>query len=171
MILASHLLLSMPDMPEPTPVPEGYAPLTHGGPYFRALGALYSRPAADGGLVAALRVDGSHLNMQGLTHGGMLTTLADGALGINIGLAQVRLRGKRGAQVTVSLNADFLSSAQPGDWLEAFVTITRMGQRMAFANCDLRVGDKHVLRANAVFAFVDRPVPPSWGVDEPVNDG
>jgi hypothetical protein len=47
MILASHLLLSMPDMPEPIPVPEGYSPLVHGGPYFRALGAIHGRPAPD----------------------------------------------------------------------------------------------------------------------------
>jgi hypothetical protein len=46
-----------------------------------------------------------------------------------------------------------------------------MGQRMAFANCDLRVGDKQVLRSNAVFAFVDRPVPAAWGANEPGNDG
>ena len=170
MILASHLLLSMPDMPEPILVPEGYEPLVHGGPYFRALGAIYGRPAPDEGLVVALRVDDAHLNMQGLTHGGMLTTLADGALGITIGLAQLRARGRRQAQVTVSLNADFLSSAKVGDWLEAQVSITRMGQRMAFANCDLRVGSKQVLRANAVFAFVDRPVP-EWGDAGPVNDG
>ena len=170
MILASHLLLSMPDMPEPILVPEGYEPLVHGGPYFRALGAIYGRPAPDEGLVVALRVDDAHLNMQGLTHGGMLTTLADGALGITIGLAQLRARGRRQAQVTVSLNADFLSSAKVGDWLEAHVAITRMGQRMAFANCDLRVAGKQVLRANAVFAFVDRPVP-DWGDEGPVNDG
>lgn len=170
MILASHLLLSMPDMPEPIPVPTGYTPLTHGGPYFRALGAVHGRPADDGGLVIGLRIDATHLNMQGLTHGGMLTTMADGALGLNIGLAQVRLRGRRQAQVTVSLNADFLSSAKPGDWLEAHVAITRMGRTMAFANCDLRVAGKQVLRANAVFAFVDRPVP-DWGDAGPVNDG
>ena len=178
MILALHLLLSMPDMPEPIPdpagpappVPGGYTPLSHGGTYFRALGALYGKPAPDGGVVVGLRVDASHLNMQGLAHGGMLTTLSDGALGINIGLAQLRLRGRRQAQVTVSLSADFLSSAQPGDWLEAHVTLTRMGQRMAFANCDLRVGSKHVLRANAVFAFVDRAVP-NWTEGGPVNDG
>ena len=170
MILASHLLLSMPDMPEPIPVPQGYEPIAHGGPYFRALGAIHGRPAVDGGLEVALRIDGSHLNMQGVVHGGMLTTLADGALGLNIGLAQVRARGRRQAQVTVSLNADFLSSAKAGDWLEAQVSITRLGQRMAFANCDLRVGDKQVLRANAVFAFVDRPAP-AWGEVGPVNDG
>jgi hypothetical protein len=40
---------------------------------------------------------------------------------------------------------------------------------MAFANCDLRVGARHVLRANAVFAFVDRPPLPAD--DGPSSDG
>jgi acyl-coenzyme A thioesterase PaaI-like protein len=104
-----------------------------------------------------------------MTHGGMLTTLADGALGINLALA----RGKRGAQVTVSLTADFLSGARVGDWLEAHVVVTRMGQRLAYANCDLKVGARHVLRSSAVFAFVDRPLPPALAgsSEPPLTDG
>ena len=81
----------------------------------------------------------------------MLTTMADSALGMNLSLA----RGRRGGQVTVSLTADFLSGAREGDWLEAHVVITRMGKRLAYANCDLKVGDRHVLRSSAVFAIVD----------------
>ncbi len=146
-----------PDPAAPTPIPEGFTLLTLGGPYFRALGPVYSRRAEGGSLVLALCVAEQHLNIQGVTHGGMLTTVADGALGINIAIA----RGKRGGQVTVSLSADFLSGARLGDWLEAQVTLTRMGQRLAYANCDLRVGARHVLRSSAVFAFVDRPLPPS----------
>lgn len=147
-----------PDDPHPAAdpaVPEGFAPLEFGGPYFRALGPMHGRRQADGGLVVGLHIADSHLNIQGFTHGGMLTTLADGALGLNIAIA----RGRRGAQVTVSLTADFLSSARLGDWLEARVTITRMGQRLAYANCDLMVGARHILRSSAVFAFVDRPLP------------
>jgi len=120
-------------------------------------------------VVIALRVAERHLNIQGITHGGMLVTLADGALGINIAMA----RERRSAQVTVSLSADFLSGGRLGDWLEAHTTITRMGQRMAYANCDLRVGPRHVLRSSGVFAFVDRPWPPAAGagVEPPLQDG
>jgi uncharacterized protein (TIGR00369 family) len=164
----------MPVMPESDsssaddalPVPEGYRPLLAGGPYFRALGPVYSRPQADGGAVIALRVTDAHLNIQGVTHGGMLSTLADGALGINIALA----RGRRGGQVTVSLTADFLSGGRVGDWLEAFVTVTRMGRRLAYASCDLKVGARHVLRSSAVFAFVERTLPAAAG-DLPLADG
>lgn len=143
-----------PHRANPDPVPEGFVPLDFGGPYFRALGGLHGRRLDGGGLLVGLRIDERHLNIQGFAHGGMLVTLADGALGLNIALA----RGQRGAQVTVSMTADYLSSARLGDWLEARVTITRIGRRMAYANCDLHVGSRQVLRSSAVFAFVDRPL-------------
>jgi uncharacterized protein (TIGR00369 family) len=122
---------------------------------------VYVRRQGEGpGIVIGLRVAEPHTNIQGLAHGGMLATVADAALGMNLGLA----RGQRGAQVTVSLNMDFLSSARVGDWLEAHVKVTRLGQRLGFAECQLRVGDKPVLRASAVFSKVDRP--PVGSIDE-----
>lgn len=165
-------------MPEPAIVPDesfhpeqaGFERLQRGGPYFQALGAIWWRPTAGGGRLLLLRIAESHINMQGVAHGGMLTTVADGALGINISLA----RGKRGGQVTVSLTADFLSSARLGDWLEAHTTVTRVGQRMAYASCDLKVGERHILRSSAVFAFVDRPLPDpgrTAGAESPLSDG
>jgi len=150
-------------------VPVGFRPLHVGGAYFQQLGPVYARRVEGTGVVIALRVAEGHLNIQGITHGGMLATLADGALGINIALA----RQQRSAQVTVSLTADFLSGGRLGDWLEAHTTITRMGQRMAYASCDLKVGARHVLRSSGVFAFVDRPWPPAAGAssEPPLQDG
>ena len=103
-------------------VPPAFKPLHVGGAYFQQLGPVYSRAVDGGGVIIALRVSERHLNIQGITHGGMLVTLADGALGINIAMA----RERRSAQVTVSLSADFLSGGRLGDWLEAHTTITRM---------------------------------------------
>ena len=137
--------------PEPG-IPEGFKRLDAGGPWFRLVGPVYTRPHPAGTVIVAVRVAPHHLNMQGATHGGMLTTLADTALGINLSVA----RGRRGGQVTVSFTADFLSDAREGDWLEAHVIITRMGKRLAYANCDLKAGERHVLRSSAVFAIVER---------------
>jgi uncharacterized protein (TIGR00369 family) len=143
-------------------IPEGFRRLRNTGTgYFSQLGPVYMRPREDGTAVLGLRVATRHLNTQGVAHGGMLTTLADSALGINVSLA----RGRRAAQVTVSLTADFLSAAREGQWLEAHVTITRQGQRLFYANCDLMAAGRHVLRSSAVFAAVDRPP------REPVQDG
>ena len=169
-------MLAMSESDPPTPndgpspeVPPGFTPWQVGGPYFRQLGPVYTRRLDDGGVIVALRVAERHLNIQGITHGGMLATLADGALGINLALA----RGRRGGQLTVSFSADFLSGAHPGEWLEAHVAITRLGRRLGYANCDLKVGPRHVLRSSGVFAFVERPLPPAApGAHElPVNDG
>jgi acyl-coenzyme A thioesterase PaaI-like protein len=149
-------------------IPEGFKRLEAGGPYFRQIGPVYTRRSVDGKTaILALRVAAGHLNIQGIAHGGMLTTFADAALGINLALA----RGRRGGQVTVSLTADFLSGAREGDWLEGHVVINRMGQRLAYASCDLKVGDRHVLRSSAVFAVVERPVPPGAGPLPPLQDG
>jgi acyl-coenzyme A thioesterase PaaI-like protein len=69
------------------------------------------------------------------------------------------------------MTADFLSSAREGDWLEAHVVITRVGQRLAYASCDLKVGERHVLRSSAVFAFVERPLPQTPTGEPPLQDG
>lgn len=147
-------------MPSPYPIaetaepgiPEGFRRLDAGGPWFRLVGPVYTRPHPAGTVIVALHVATQHLNTQGVTHGGMLTTLADTALGINLAIA----RNRRGGQVTVSFTADFLSDAREGDWLEAHVIVTRMGKRLAYANCDLKVGERQVLRSSAVFAIVER---------------
>lgn len=143
------------------PPPEGFAPLQRGGPYFAQLGAVHSRRAADGTLVLGLRIGVPHTNTMGITHGGMLVTFADGALGINLAVA----RQQAGSHVSVHLSSDFLESARPGDWLEAHVRIRRMGRRLSFADCELKVGERLVLTCSGVFAATQPPAdaPPHTG--------
>ncbi|WP_322012137.1 PaaI family thioesterase [Paraburkholderia sp. J12] len=131
-------------------VPEGYAPIERGGPYFRALGPLYARPAADGGLIVAVRVREAHANSLGIAHGGMLMTLADGAMGINLNLLRATASGTQ-ATVTTTLTSEFLAAARVGDWLEAHASVRRNGRRIVFAQCSLRVGEREVLHASGTF--------------------
>ena len=131
-------------------VPEGYTPLIPGGPYLASSGPLYQRPAPDGGVVIALRVAEKHTNMRGIAHGGMLVTLADSALGRNLHLT----RKPSEPMVSVNLSTDFLGAVKVGDWLEAHVEIRKQGARLSFAECQLRVGDRVVLRCSGVFAVV-----------------
>ena len=155
------------DQPDEPGIPDGFRRLQIASPYMSLLGPIYIRRETDDAAVIGMRVAPQHLNIQGVTHGGMLATVADSALGINISLA----RGRRGGQVTVSMTTDYLSSAREGDWLEAHVVITRMGRQLAYASCDLKAGERHVLRASAVFAFVDRPLPQTPSGEPPLQDG
>lgn len=162
--------------PETPEIPAGFTPLQRGGGnWFASLGPCFVAPGDNGSKVLGLRIDARHINVQGVAHGGMLTTLADSALGMNIFIARSRKAaqagGQAGGQVTVSLTADYLASVREGDWLQAHVHITRLGQRLAYANCDLRSGSRHVLRCSAVFAFVDRPAPPAAPATVPAPPG
>ena len=87
------------------------------------------------------------------------------------GRGAVLRRGIRGGQVTVSLTADFLSDAEVGDWLEAHVTVNRIGKRLAHVSCDLRVGDRHVGAAARV--RLPRPALPAGALpaELPLADG
>jgi uncharacterized protein (TIGR00369 family) len=130
-------------------VPPGFERLQRGGPFVAALGPLYCR--RDGGdVVIAMRIEQRHTNMRGIAHGGMLASLADCALSMGIALSC----DDKHSVVTVNLSTDFVEAAHPGDWVEGHIDIQRIGQRFAFANCYLQVGDKRILRASGVFAVM-----------------
>lgn len=106
----------------------GFEPMERGGPFFALLGPVHARRDA----------------------AGLLATLCDAALGINIAMARRPLP----PMVTVNLSTDYLEVARPGDWLEAHVHMRKAGRRLAFAECLLQVGDRVVARATGVFSAV-----------------
>lgn len=141
----------MNETPQPA---EGFLPVESTGPFMATLGPLYYRPV-EGGVIIALRIAEKHLNRRGIAHGGMLVTLADSAMGMNL----ARAREPRLWTVTTSLSTEFVDAARRGDWVEAHVDILKLGRRLAYANCYLIVGAKRILRASGVFAVV-RPARP-----------
>src|SRR5690625_3465951 len=67
-------------------VPEGYRPLERHAPFWQLAGPFYEKQS-DGGRYVGLRVQEKHGNIRNHAHGGVIATLADIALGYNIGLA------------------------------------------------------------------------------------
>jgi acyl-coenzyme A thioesterase PaaI-like protein len=127
---------------EPSDLVEGF--LVHVGP-------LYARPDAGGGpcFVLGFRAGPVHANRYGVVHGGMLATLADVAIGANL----ARTGGDDGVETTLTLNLslDYLEAARIGDWIEAHVVLTKARGRVRYGQCDVRCGDRHLVRASAVF--------------------
>lgn len=133
-------------------IPEGYRLLDRSGTFLDTVGPIYYK-FDDGKLRVGMRIAKRHLNLRGIAHGGMMVTLADSALGVVLSNSQ----RPRIPMVTISLTTDFAGSAREGDWVEARVEIQKVGNRLAFANCYLYVGETRILRASGVFAIMPPP--------------
>ena len=53
-----------------------------------------------------------------------------------------------------SLTVDYLGGADEGDWVEAHVTVERLGGTLAFVDCSLTDGEREIVRGRAVFAVL-----------------
>jgi acyl-coenzyme A thioesterase 13 len=132
-------------------IPEGYGPLPRNSNFVQMVGPLYCKSDGDG-LVVGMRIDERHANGRGIAHGGLLTTLADLALGYNCG----RKIASNQTLITTSITIDFAASALVGDWLTAHTDVQQTGKRLGFANCYLMVADKRIARASGIFSVIER---------------
>lgn len=138
---------SASDPEDPTHLPAGFAlaPLDEG--FLNLIGPLYGTQGQDGIWVIALRAGSQHVNRYGVVHGGLLSTLADVAIGMNLSRA-----GDLFTDVfTINLSMDFLGHCVQGDWLEAHVALTKVQGKVRFGECRLTVGDRIVARGSTVF--------------------
>ncbi|MFT3803899.1 MAG: PaaI family thioesterase [Burkholderiaceae bacterium] len=131
----------------PADIPEGFAR------HYRSSGLtdpwepLYSRRLSDA-VYIGLRAGAAHANSRGFVHGGLITALADNAMGLSCGV--VRGSGP-GSLVTVSLSVDFVSAARQGQWLEVRPSVIKIGGSTGFASALIYADDVVCARANAVF--------------------
>jgi len=112
---------------------------------------LYSQRRADA-IYLGLRAGPAHANSRGLVHGGLLTTLADNAMGLSCGQAS----GDTLSLVTVSLSMDFVVAARQGQWIEVRSTVIKVGKSLSFASAVVMADDRICARANATFLGVPR---------------
>ena len=107
---------------------------------------LYSRKT-DGAVVLGLEVTKAHTNSRGFVHGGLISALADNAMGLSCG----HRLGDGARLVTVNLTLDFLASAQIGQWLEFDTIFVIPGGSLCFAQAFVTADGEPCARANAVF--------------------
>lgn len=136
-------------------LPPGFAPHFRKSPLTDPWEPLYSRRDA-AGLTIGLQVREPHCNARGMAHGGLITALADNAMGLACALSG----GGIGGLVTVTLAVDFVGSVAIGEWLEMAATPLRVGRTLAFATAVATVGERIVARANATFSISRPPTPP-----------
>lgn len=112
---------------------------------------LYARIAGDL-VILGLRAGEAHTNSRGFVHGGLITALADNAMGLSC----ARTLGATGGLVTVNLSVDFLASARRGQWLEFDTVFVKPGRTLSFAQAFVTADGQPCARANAVFRLTGR---------------
>lgn len=126
--------------------PDGYQALFRSSPFIDLLGPVLCKEES-GGWRIGLRLQEKHCNQRGLVHGGVLSSLADIALGYNAAFST----SPPTPLITANLNIDYVGSAKLDDWLEVSVDVQKVGRSMGFANAFFWVDGERIARANAVF--------------------
>lgn len=98
-------------------------------------------------IVLGLRAGPAHTNSRGFVHGGLISALADNAMGLSC----VRKLGEVSRVVTVNLTVDFLASALTGQWLEFDTVFVKAGGTLCFTQAFVTADGQPCARANAVF--------------------
>ncbi|MEQ9145648.1 MAG: PaaI family thioesterase [Parvibaculaceae bacterium] len=129
-----------------TEIPEGFAPHFRKSPLTDPWEPLYSKKTDDA-VVIAFRADRQHANSRGFVHGGLLTALADNAMGLSCATRHDAV----GGLVTVNLTVDFLGTARLGQWIEIGSTFVKTGRTLDFAQCFIEADGTVCARANATF--------------------
>lgn len=137
--------------PPPDTIPQGFAPHTRHSPLTTPWQPLYARP--DGHHVQlGLRVRDAHCNGRGFAHGGLISALADNAMGLSaVAAARAEGAAQLAGAVTVSLVLDFMASASVGQWLEFRPVVLRHGRTLAFTECHVLADGQLAARASATF--------------------
>ena len=134
-----------------TDLPAGFEPHFRKAPLTDPWEPLYSKKT-DKAVIIGLRLAKPHTNARGLIHGGLITALADNAMGYSCAQAT----GWTTSFVTISLSIDFVGSAEIGQWLAVESDVIKTGSTICFAQCLVKADDVVIARASGTFRVVPR---------------
>ena len=128
-------------------IPAGFAPHFRKSPLTDPWEPLYSKVTEEA-VIIGMRAGAEHCNSRGFVHGGMISALADNALGLSCAKQHQPALGL----VTISLNLEFLSAARDGQWLEFITSFTKIGRKIDFAQGRVEADGKTCALVSASFA-------------------
>jgi uncharacterized protein (TIGR00369 family) len=130
-----------------TDIPEGFTPHFRKSPLTDPWEPLYSK-VSDTSVIIGMRAGEQHCNARGFVHGGMISALADNALGLSCAKQHDPAVGV----VTISLNLEFLKAAKKGQWLEFITSFTKIGRSVDFAQGHVEANGERCAIVSASFA-------------------
>lgn len=145
-----------------TDIPDGFEPLSRKSPLTEPWEPLYAKKT-DRAVIIGLRLARPHTNGRGLIHGGLITALADNAMGYSC--AQVT--NWTTSFVTVSLSIDFAGSAEIGQWCSIESDVIKTGKIICFAQSLIKADGVVIARASGTFRVVAKPTQTSTASSPP----
>jgi uncharacterized protein (TIGR00369 family) len=127
-------------------VPEGFERHTRRSGLTEPWEPIYARRSASE-IRLGFRAAAAHANSRGFVHGGLISALADNAMGLSCGQQLTDISGL----VTVSLSLDFVASARVGQWVEIRPEVIKTGKSLCFARALVMADDLVCARASGVF--------------------
>ena len=134
--------------PDACTAPAGFAPVVLRGPFFGGR-TVFTGSEGRKDLFAA-RITGDDCNGLGITHGGVIATLADIFI-VDFIAGQLPADTR---MVTASLSVDYLGPSTAGDWLLGRIHAHRIGRRQCVASGEFHVGDRTVALIRATCAIL-----------------
>lgn len=132
--------------------------MTRAGEFIENFGPLFEKRVG-GGWRFGMLAEARHCNPTGVVHGGVLITFLDHILGKLVWDALVDK-----AAATISLNADLLAAAMPGDWVEAEGAVTLKTNALVYIRGRAFRGETTLATASGVWKVLG-PLPGAGGLD------
>jgi uncharacterized protein (TIGR00369 family) len=131
--------------------PEGFSRHYRQSPLTNPWEPLWSRKG-EGVVRLGFRAAQPHANGRGFVHGGMISALADNAMGLSC----AETLGDGASLVTVNLALDFLGVATLGQWVEIEPRVNRTGSTLCFAEAVVTADGQPCAKAHGTFRVVRR---------------
>ena len=131
--------------------PEGFVPHERSSPVTDPWQPIYRCTTSNAVRLGVFVLD-AHCNGRGFLHGGVITAIADNAMGLSV-IRAFELAGLSQVQAfTLGISVDFVRRGQIGDWIEVRPTVHKTGKTVSLVDCDVVTGDGALIaRANATF--------------------
>ncbi len=143
-------------------IPEGFERHFRQSPLTDPWEPIYSKRTAEA-VIIGLRLAKPHTNSRGLIHGGLITALADNAMGLScaarldtVRLDTARLDSQGSRLLTVSLSIDFVGTAEVGQWLAVETEVIKTGGTLCFAQCLVTADGAKIARASGTFSVLKK---------------
>ncbi|AOF81272.1 hypothetical protein BSY238_862 [Methyloversatilis sp. RAC08] len=134
--------------PDDDSAPAGFTPRVLRGPFFGGRTVFTGNAGHTDHFT--FRITGDDCNRLGITHGGVIATLADIFI---VGFIAAQLPSDT-RMVTASLSVDYLGPSTAGDWLVGRIHAHRIGRRQCVASGEFRVGDRTIALIKASCAIL-----------------